>query len=111
MSEEAPTIGFSRLAPLLLKAGLPEDRHEEMVEGINGFTTLMVALMQANEDVAPNYLTFAMITPEGKRYELTVQACGGKTPVEVINELKEEGESLKEELAGYVADSEERQYE
>ena len=90
--------GYPRLRPLMIKAGIPEDMHEEVVAGLGYFTQSMIVLMKANEDTAPNYLTFATICPSGQRYELTLRECSGKTPVETIDELKEEIRELKLQL-------------
>ena len=82
--------GFPRLRPLLHKAGLPEEMHDEFVDGIASFTTMMTVLLRANEDVAENYLTFAMVTPEPdpEVFELTIKKADGKSPVQVIDEMR-----------------------
>lgn len=87
-------IVLRRLEPLLERAGLPVDQHGEFLDCISAFTTLMIVLLKANEKHdAPNYLTFAIKTPEEVKYEITVRKADGKTPCEVISELEE---TLKE---------------
>lgn len=81
-------IGFPSLRPLVLKAGIPEEMHDVMVAGIANFTTAMTVLMKANEDVAPNLLTFSIKTPAGQMYEFTIRKSEGKTPAEVITDLE-----------------------
>ena len=100
-----------RLTPLLLRAGLPEDMHEEFIDGISNFTTMMTVLLAANQADAPNFLTFALITPKGDQYELTVRKSDGKTPSELIDSLKEEIEKIcgDVDIARYERDNAERE--
>jgi len=99
MSQEDKEIKAS-LFPLLSKAGIPPEDHEDVVSGISGFTTAMVWLMQATED-AKNYITFGLATEEGTKYELTIRRSDGKTPCEMMNELEAENERLREEAGHY----------
>lgn len=98
MSNER-SMGFPNLRPLLSKAGLPEESHEEMIDLIARFTTSMVVLMEANDDVAKNYLTFSMDTPDGQNYELTIRKCDGKAPADIIEDLMATVKNLEGKLA------------
>lgn len=100
MTEEDHKEGkaIHRLTPLLYKAGLPAEMHREFIEGISSFTTMMTVLLAANQEDAPNYLTFALVTPKGDHYELTVKKSEGKSPSAVIDDLEEELDKAKKEI-------------
>ncbi len=91
------TQSEERLAPLFLKAGIPEDEHAEALEIIEESTLFLVVLLKANEDVAPNYLTMGMVADE-TRYELTIRLVAGLTPAEKISELEAERDQLRATL-------------
>lgn len=91
-----------RLAPMLENAGLSEDKHQEFFDGVNSFTTMMAVLLRANKDGAPNYITFALETPEEEKYELTIRRSEGKTPCETIDEKDAEIQRLRKHLAQWL---------
>lgn len=94
-------MSIERLRPMLVKAGLPEEEHDCFLEGVSSFTTMMTVLLKANDEDAPNYLTFALNTPAGERYELTIRKCDGKTPAEVIDDKDAMIAALRSELLRY----------
>ena len=89
--------GLQRMRPLFEKAGLPEESHEEMEEGICNFVSMMIVVMKLNDDVAPNYITFSMAGPDSQMYELTIRRSDGTGPAECLTNLEQELTRAKDE--------------
>ena len=101
MSPEHP------LTPLFKNAGVPLDKYDEVVEGINNFTTMMVVLIESNKEIAPNYITFAMNYPDGDAYELTIRKSDGITPCDKIDELQNTVDLSKKLVREWLGEDEE----
>lgn len=86
------------IRPLFIAAGIPEENHEGLLLSIGSFSSVLVLLMKKNPVLAPNHLTFAIQDDGGDSYSLTVQREGGKTPAEVIEELRQERDQLRAEV-------------
>lgn len=77
----------NRIAPFLLKLGIPPDEHPELIACIESFVAAMALVLAANKGDAPNFITFALMADD-ERYELTVRKSNGLTPTEKIDALQ-----------------------
>lgn len=77
------TEGGARFIDFVMRAGLPQDVAEQVVDGAGRFAQLLVHVLVANEDVAPNHITMGYDAGE-ERFEVTVRRHDGVTPGERI---------------------------
>lgn len=81
----------------LLTSLMPTEMHDDAIDAMGGFTNMMVELMQANEELAPNYITISLVKGSVP-YELTVRKCDGGTPSDVINALEQTISDLNQKI-------------
>ena len=74
---------------MLQNVGIPEDEQQEALDSISRFVAAMASILSANKMLAPNYLTFALGSESGDRYELTIRRSDGKTPCELIGDKQD----------------------